>query len=93
MKNLAIAPIGAALALAMAAPAIAQDNGPVDWTGPYVGVSFGKTWQKNDGDEHLRFDTNRDGNYDDVIRTASGANAFARHLRRRGAWADPGQRL
>lgn len=77
MKNLAIAPIGAALALAMAAPAIAQDNGPVDWTGPYVGVSFGKTWQKNDGDEHLRFDTNRDGNYDDVIRTASGANAFS----------------
>lgn len=77
MKNLAIAPIGAALALAMAAPAMAQDNGPVDWTGPYVGVSFGKTWQKNDGDEHLRFDTNRDGNYDDVIRTASGANAFS----------------
>lgn len=77
MKSLAIAPIGATLALMLAAPAIAQDSGPVDWTGPYVGVSFGKTWQKNDGDEHLRFDTNRDGNYDDVIRTASGANAFS----------------
>jgi outer membrane immunogenic protein len=77
MKSLAIAPIGATLALMLAAPAMAQDSGPVDWTGPYVGVSFGKTWQKNDGDEHLRFDTNRDGNYDDVIRTASGANAFS----------------
>lgn len=77
MKSLAIAPIGATLALVLAAPAVAQDSGPVDWTGPYVGVSFGKTWQKNDGDEHLRFDTNRDGNYNDVIRTASGANAFS----------------
>lgn len=77
MKTLAIAPIGATLALMLAAPAVAQDSGPVDWTGPYVGVSFGKTWQKNDGDEHLRFDTNRDGNYNDVIRTASGANAFS----------------
>ncbi len=77
MKTLAIAPIGATLALMLAAPAVAQDSGPVDWTGPYAGVSFGKTWQKNDGDEHLRFDTNRDGNYNDVIRTASGANAFS----------------
>lgn len=77
MKTLAIAPIGATVALMLAAPAVAQDSGPVDWTGPYVGVSFGKTWQKNDGDEHLRFDTNRDGNYNDVIRTASGANAFS----------------
>jgi outer membrane immunogenic protein len=77
MKLTAIAPIGATLALVLATPAMAQDDGPVDWTGPYVGVSFGKVWQKKDGGEHLRFDTNRDGNFNDTIRTAAGANAFS----------------
>lgn len=78
MKTLTFAPLGAALAFALASPAMAQDDtGPVDWTGPYVGVSFGKVWQKNDGGEHLRFDTNRDGTYNDTIRTTTGANAFS----------------
>ncbi|NWK95521.1 porin family protein [Sphingobium lactosutens] len=77
MKLIAIAPLGATLAFALATPALAQDNGGVDWTGPYVGVSFGKTWQKKDGGEHLRFDTDADGEFDDVVRTGSGANAFS----------------
>ena len=52
------APIGATLALALATPAMAQqDSGKVDWTGPYVGGSFGYNWSKGDGGEHLRFDT------------------------------------
>lgn len=75
MKLIAIAPLGATLAFALATPAFAQDS--VDWTGPYVGVSFGKTWQKNDGGEHLRFDTDGNGEYNDTIRTTTGANAFS----------------
>lgn len=70
------APLGVAMTLALAGPAMAQDK--VDWTGPYVGGSFGYNWQKNDNAEHLRFDTDGDGNFDDVVRlNGSGANAFS----------------
>ncbi|MBV2147335.1 outer membrane beta-barrel protein [Sphingobium sp. AS12] len=73
-----IAPLGATLALVLAAtPALAQDSGTVDWTGPYVGGSFGYNWQKSDQGEHLRFDTDADGDYDDVVTTTTGANAFS----------------
>ncbi|MEJ7935241.1 outer membrane beta-barrel protein [Sphingobium sp. AN558] len=81
MKFTRIAPLGATLALVLAAtPAMAQsDSGGVDWTGPYVGGSFGYTFQKKDNAEHLRFDTNADGNYNDVVRlSGSGADAFSR---------------
>lgn len=71
------APLGAALAFALATPALAQETNGVDWTGPYVGGSFGYTFQKKDGGEHLRFDANGDGNYNDTIRTTTGANAFS----------------
>ncbi|MBA4090060.1 outer membrane beta-barrel protein [Sphingobium sp. 3R8] len=77
MKINFIAPLGATLALVLAMPAVAQDSAPVDWTGPYVGGSFGYNWQKKDGAEHLRFDSDADGDYDDVIRTGTGANAFS----------------
>ncbi|MFZ2997102.1 outer membrane protein [Sphingobium sp.] len=77
MNTKFIAPLGVTLALAFAAPALAQDSGAVDWTGPYVGGSFGYTFQKNDNNEHLRFDANNDGSYDDTIRTSTGANAFS----------------
>ncbi|KFL48460.1 hypothetical protein IL54_3892 [Sphingobium sp. ba1] len=57
---------------------MAQDStGAVDWTGPYIGGSFGYNWQKNDGEEHIRFDADADGEYDDIIRTGAGANAFS----------------
>ena len=39
--------------------------------------TFGYNWQKNDGEEHIRFDADADGEYDDVIRTGTGANAFS----------------
>lgn len=78
MKSKYVAPVGATLALALAAPAMAQDGGgPVDWTGPYVGGSFGYNFQKGDGEEHIRFDTDGDGDFDDVVTTTSGANAFS----------------
>ncbi|WP_416464059.1 outer membrane protein [Sphingomonas sp. VDB2] len=77
MKINFIAPLGATLALVLAMPAVAQNSAPVDWTGPYVGGSFGYNWQKKDGAEHLRFDSDADGDYDDVIRTGTGANAFS----------------
>ena len=77
MKLTLIAPLGATLALALAMPAAAQDSAPVDWTGPYIGGSFGYNWQKKDGGEHMRFDADADGDYDDVIRTSTGANAFS----------------
>lgn len=75
-----IAPLGLTLALAIATPAVAQDSGAVDWTGPYVGGSFGYTFQKDDNGEHLRFDTNADGNFNDVVRAGNpttGPDAFA----------------
>lgn len=78
MNSRYIAPIGATLALVLAAPAMAQDGGgPVDWTGPYVGGSFGYNFQKGDGEEHIRFDTDGDGDFDDVVTTTGGANAFS----------------
>lgn len=77
MKIRHLAPVGAAMAFALATPAFAQSGEPVDWTGPYVGGSFGYTFQKKDNNEHLRFDTNGDGNYDNVVRAPTGADAFS----------------
>ncbi|PBN42470.1 outer membrane beta-barrel protein [Sphingobium sp. D43FB] len=78
MKLSHFAPLGATLAFVLATPVMAQDStGAVDWTGPYIGGSFGYNWQKNDGEEHIRFDADADGEYDDVIRTGTGANAFS----------------
>ncbi|MBH2000208.1 MAG: porin family protein, partial [Sphingomonadaceae bacterium] len=78
MKLNHFAPLGASLALVLAAPVMAQeDTGAVDWSGPYVGGAFGYTFQKKDGSEHLRFDTDADGAYDNVVTTATGANAFS----------------
>jgi outer membrane immunogenic protein len=80
MKLTLIAPLGATLALAFAMPAGAQDGAGVDWSGPYIGGSFGYNWQKKDGGEHLRFDTNADGDYNDIVRSGNGTtgpNAFS----------------
>ncbi|MBH1992218.1 MAG: porin family protein [Sphingomonadaceae bacterium] len=78
MKLNHFAPLGATLALVLATPVMAQeDTGAVDWSGPYVGGAFGYTFQKKDGSEHLRFDTDADGAYDNVVTTATGANAFS----------------
>lgn len=69
----------AALALALAAPAAAQDDEqPSDpFNGFYVGGTFGLDATANDDDGGVEFDTNRDGTFGDTVRTVAGANAFS----------------
>ncbi|MEH3106516.1 MAG: hypothetical protein PGN09_04300 [Sphingomonas fennica] len=72
--------IGAGLAAATfvaASPAAAQMDPETSWTGFYVGGRAGYSWQPNDNDERVGFDTNRDGNFNDTVTTATGANAFS----------------
>lgn len=67
-----------ALALGIAVPASAQSaDYNDDWTGFYVGGSFGYGAQSNDAGSFVQFDTNLDGEYNDTVRTAAGANAFS----------------
>ena len=47
-----------------------------EWTGLYVGGHLGLS-KVRDGGESLLFDTNKDGNYGDTVRTLTGANAFS----------------
>lgn len=74
----------AAAAFAVAVPAAAQDmtyedGQPADYfNGFYVGGTFGLD-QTGDqaGDDSFVFDTNRDGSFDNTVRTTAGANAFS----------------
>jgi outer membrane immunogenic protein len=67
----------AALCVACAVPASAQFAEPKSWTGFYVGARAGFSPQLPDGDETIAFDTNLDGNFNDTVRTTTGANAFS----------------
>jgi len=60
------------LTMATVSPAAAQS-----WTGAYIGGTIGAALQRGDAEEPVLFDTNLDGTFDDTIRTAAGANAFA----------------
>lgn len=63
----------AILAATAAAPAaLAQTS---DWSGLYVGGHLGQSFKADD--EAVVFDTDRDGVFDDTVRTSTGANAFA----------------
>jgi outer membrane immunogenic protein len=68
--------LGAASLSLMATPAFAQENIDEDWTGPYIGGSFGLAAQSNDRNEDVRFDTDLDGSFDNNVNTLAGANAF-----------------
>lgn len=48
-----------------------------DWTGPYVSGHLDATSIDDDDSERLMFDTDRDGAYDDTVRTGAGADAFS----------------
>lgn len=67
----------AAIALATASGAAAQDSGDLDFDGPYIGVSGGYTAQANDSGTSILFDTDRDGTFGDTVNTAGGLNAFS----------------
>lgn len=47
-----------------------------DWTGFYVGGVYGDVNEVGDDGGTIGFDTNLDGNFNDTINTAAGANAF-----------------
>lgn len=66
----------AAVAIVLAAPAAAQETGR-GYNGIYVGAAGGYDVQPNDVGSGVLFDRNLDGQYGDVVRTGSGANAFA----------------
>lgn len=78
MKSLLIA---ATAAVALAAPAAAQDMSegqPSDYfNGFYVGGTFALDATANDDDGGFVFDTNRDGRFDNTVRTTTGADAFS----------------
>ena len=58
----------------VAAPALAQ-TAP-DWSGPYIGVFGGFLQPDEAANESLVFDRDLDGQYDDTVVTAGGADAF-----------------
>lgn len=76
MRILNGAALGAIGLLASTAPAFAQDQ---EFSGPYVGVSLGHSFQQGDKDETIRFDRDRNGSFGDTVVTlAAGApNAFS----------------
>lgn len=74
MNTLLVRSLAVASAL-MAAPAFAQSAS--DWTGGYVGGYAGVVMDPDDDGARLLFDTDLDGDFDDVVRTGTGADAFS----------------
>ncbi len=73
MKTLMTA--AGAIALLYTLPAAAQEEPGFD--GLYIGAAGGYDVQPNDGGSRVLFDRNLDGRFGDVVRTGSGADAFA----------------
>lgn len=70
---------GSAAALAFAtsaAPAFAQDDRPY-FDGFYIGGGVSADTPDDSRNDRIVFDTNRDGVFDDTVRTTTGANAFS----------------
>lgn len=63
------------LGLLAVAPFAAQAQDA--WNGAYVGAYAGNVMKPDDGGDRFLFDTNLDGQYDDTVRTAAGADAFS----------------
>lgn len=78
MRYILLSSIAATLAIAAATPALAQDTADDQpFSGFYVGASGGYDVQSNDTGSRIQFDRNGDGNFDDVVTTSTGANAFS----------------
>lgn len=79
MRSFSRIPLGMALAAGLslaAVPAFAQDGAGDDWSGFYIGGSVGANLPSDDTDRGVTFDTDRDGQYGDTVRTGAGADAF-----------------
>ncbi|HWH23080.1 MAG TPA: outer membrane beta-barrel protein [Allosphingosinicella sp.] len=59
----------------VSSPAAAQTGG--EWSGVYAGGRIGYAFQPNDDDETILFDTDLNGQFDNNVTTAAGANAFS----------------
>jgi outer membrane immunogenic protein len=59
----------------LSSPALAQSDD--SWTGFYVGGQVGYGFQPGDSKETILFDTNLDGNFNNLVNTSAGANAFS----------------
>jgi outer membrane immunogenic protein len=68
--------LGLAMAAAAASPAAAQDRDS-HFNGPYIEGFGGVVTRGDDYGSTLVFDNNGDGNYDNAVNTAAGANAFS----------------
>lgn len=76
-KNLMLVATGA-IAFTAASSAHAQDMGDkVPFSGVYVGVAGGYDIQGADVGSRLQFDRNGDGQFNDPVTTAAGADAFS----------------
>lgn len=75
MRSTILFALAAGSALA-ATPALAQDA-DAPYSGAWVGASFGYDVQPNDIGERIFFDRNLDGNFNEPVRTAAGADAFS----------------
>lgn len=71
-RTLLIASAFASLGATLAPIASAQDS---DWSGPYLGLGAGYSFKSDE--EVMVFDTDRDGVFDDTVRTGTGADAFS----------------
>jgi outer membrane immunogenic protein len=85
MKNFALALSSAAVAFAVgASPAAAQNARDTHFDGPYVSGTIGMA-AKNNTNDTVVFDTDRDGDYGQTVTTFNGANAFPAPAFCRGA--------
>lgn len=64
----------AALTLSTAAFAQSEDR---YFDGVYISGAVGTEFVEDDASDSIQFDTNRDGDFDNTVRTTTGANAFA----------------
>ena len=66
-----------AAALALPSTAFAQDNDERYFNGFYISGAVGLETAQDSSNDSLVFDTNRDGEFDNTVRTGEGADAFA----------------
>ncbi|MDP3661109.1 outer membrane protein [Phenylobacterium sp.] len=76
MSRFTIAAASVAALSVLGAGTVAQAQA-ADWTGFYVGAHAGAASQSDNDGESILFDTNLDGNFNNTVNTAAGANAFS----------------